>query len=97
MRRLKAWTLSALMAVQVILVSAQASSSRENLNTIEDGPDSFGLTAYGEPCSDDCKPRDRFYETRFRPKSFWDKFLPLNLGQILIQKQQTNDKFEQNS
>ena len=44
------------MLLNAILVSGQTSSS-ESLNAIEEGPETFGLTAYGEPCSDDCKPR----------------------------------------
>lgn len=57
MRRLRTWRLS-LLLLKVALVSAQI-SSKESLNAIDDisGSDSFGLTAYGEPCSDECKPR----------------------------------------
>ena len=46
-----------LLHTSILVVSAQV-SSKESLNVIDDNKgDSFGLTAYGEPCSDECKPR----------------------------------------
>ena len=55
-RSLQTWTLS-LVLLKALLVPAQLSSSGESLNAIDEAPESFGLTAYGEPCSDECKPR----------------------------------------
>ncbi len=51
-------TLSLLLLQTSLLVVSGQGSSKESLNVIDDNKgDSFGLTAYGEPCSDECKPR----------------------------------------
>ena len=57
MKRLRTLSL-VLVLVQALLVLGQA-SSKESANSIDidSKSGSFGLTAYGEPCSDECKPR----------------------------------------
>lgn len=55
-RTIRTWKLG-LVLINAILVS-WARAQDDTINFIDEFPsENFGLTAYGEPCSDDCKPR----------------------------------------